>query len=87
MASGEFIANAAAALIADDHEPDGPIMRRVISAAFIIGLAVHAGAAAVNKRVQLVQDGTKPATTVPSIQPAPDTEVIKPKTDPDRPTA
>ena len=56
-------------------------MRRAISTAFAIGLAVHAGTAAVDKRVQLVQDEPKADAPMPSTQSAPDTEVIKPKTD------
>jgi hypothetical protein len=56
-------------------------MRRAISTLFVVGLAIHAGAGFVDKNVRLVQDETKPDAPVPSTQSAPDTEVIKPKTD------
>ena len=59
------------------------MIRGAFSAAFVIGLTVHASAAALDKRFQLALEDTKPAARVPSVQPAPDIEVIKPKTDPD----
>jgi hypothetical protein len=57
-------------------------MRRAPFYFLIVGLAVQAGAAA-HANVQLAQDGIKPDGPVPSTQLPPDTEVIKPKADPD----
>jgi hypothetical protein len=58
-------------------------MRRALPFLFVFGVALHSGTSLAQPNVQLVQDGTKPDGTGPSTQLPPDTEVIKPKADPD----
>ena len=60
-------------------------MRRLLmlSTFALAGWAMRTDASFAGRQVQLVQDEAKPGAPLPPTRLTPDTEIIKPKTDPD----